>query len=243
MNPQLPVQPGNGIGGPAPDLPPGGTPEIELPEKNPVTPKGNWTELACTHPDMKDATRSSAADRWDNLRAPAAWNEAVRAWSRDRGSTQITFTEWIMNYFHGPQNMACGSLETANSCSQTLLCNDFEVDGSGPAGLFIHTSFVRLNSLLKNFREALQLTHTKMTSDSNKFAIIFAPSKPEKINGAQIADIILVGWGALAAPIWNKAFAKVAWSAKHQNTFNTLKDFTNDGVSNTITTVKDWLDL
>jgi hypothetical protein len=82
-----------------------------------------------------------------------------------------------------------------------------------------------------------------MTSDSAKFIGIFAPNIEDQLNGAQIADIILLGWGGLMAPMWNRAFSKIKWSEKHEKTFNTLKDFTNDGVSNSITTVKDFLDL
>jgi hypothetical protein len=54
-----------------------------------------------------------------------------------------------------------------------------------------------------------------------------------------IMDIVLLGYGSLAAPIWKSALKGWKFADNRPNDFDSLTDFTNNLVSNGITLAKD----
>jgi hypothetical protein len=108
-------------------------------------PSQDWKAITCTHDGVNDAAKS-AEWRWAEVRAPAAWVNAIRGFkeNRTRGST-FPFPQSISNFFNGPEQMQCHKLIEQNGCGGTtyLQCHDT----NHPAGYFILNSFMKLNAV------------------------------------------------------------------------------------------------
>jgi hypothetical protein len=135
----------------------------------PVQPGSDedWRSITCSDPNVADATGIAAVTRWRNLRAPAAWDAAIQGWKYNQThrtdlasfsrevsgssypplilSVMLTRHE-ISNFFHGPDDMDCQSLNGDNGCMSAVLLTCDQVVG-GVGGWLILNSFYRIDGV------------------------------------------------------------------------------------------------
>lgn len=108
---------------------------------------GNWTELQCTDEAVSDIRFLCPAQRWSQLDAPHAWSDALNVWEKVDKGGGLNFTTSISLTFDGPENVECGTLSSTSNCAQTLQCDGFANEGSGPAGYLIWNSMVYVHEV------------------------------------------------------------------------------------------------
>jgi predicted signal transduction protein with EAL and GGDEF domain len=101
-----------------------------------VTPRVSpaWQTVNCSVSPITDAT-AEAASRWAAADVNTAWNAAVAAWegyTPTAGGTDLTFTEFISNFFNGPDGFDCQFIDNTE-CSTTVEC----ANTNHPAGLVL----------------------------------------------------------------------------------------------------------
>jgi hypothetical protein len=117
----------------------------------------HWYDLSCKM-DEVDQADMDRKKRWDGVMADEAWADAIKAYvtrKRDTGS----FSSWIIGkFFRGDQGLNCGTVLAASQCQiRQATCYDKDnkppilttnpVERTGPAGMFITNSFVRLEEV------------------------------------------------------------------------------------------------
>jgi hypothetical protein len=107
---------------------------------------GNWTQVKCTDFGVTDAALPSDV-RWNALDAQGAWAEVTNAWNNNpppSGDVPLQFTEFVMSYYHGPDNWNCRDIGD-NACAPGILeCGDTT---KGPAGWLVGNSFANIHNV------------------------------------------------------------------------------------------------
>jgi hypothetical protein len=101
-----------------------------------VTPRVSptWQTVNCSVSPITDAS-ADAASRWAAADVDTAWAAVVAAWegyTPSSGGTTLTFTEFISNFFSGPDGFDCQFIDNTE-CSTTVECGDT----NHPAGLVL----------------------------------------------------------------------------------------------------------
>jgi hypothetical protein len=110
-----------------------------------------WYDISCDS-DAADDADMDRQERWEGVLADEAWADAVKAYETSERSTG-SFSSWIIGvFFHGSEDVHCGTLLAGNDClnrQDTCLDKDDVTapDRTGPAGKFIANSFVQLEQV------------------------------------------------------------------------------------------------
>ncbi|KAL2204874.1 hypothetical protein CC79DRAFT_922150 [Sarocladium strictum] len=199
----------------------------------------DWKSIQCTSDGVNDASVDEAT-RWSRIAADAAWSDVVSGWQSQRDNnpdSDFAFSRHVSNVFNGPEFMDCHKMIGDNGCQggSALQCHDT----NHPAGYFILNSFRKLDGILWNLHETLDNAHNDIGGGIGTFSDTFAPQKEKTMDVDIIMDIVLLGYGSLAAPIWKSALKGWKFADNRPNDFDSLTDFTNNLVSNGITLAKD----
>ncbi len=131
----------------------------------PASMFGNWTQVKCTDYGVTDASLPSNA-RWSAVDAGGAWSEAVSAWNNEGtapGHVPLPFTQYLMNFFHGPDNWNCQDIGSAACAPGVLQCGST----NHPAGWMVMNSLANL--------------HEVSRSQTGRHKVPAAPSRQELI--------------------------------------------------------------
>lgn len=140
VDPKLPEQPGNPVGGPGPSPEdPDDTDCHEMMDDRP------WRVITCTHPLVESHTKYTQSERWNGIDVPGALvstNEFWQCWLRKKGNRD-NYANSVSDYWHGPPSMFCEDWrESGNGCKGfSIQCDDTV---TGPQGHFILNSYIRL---------------------------------------------------------------------------------------------------
>ena len=104
----MPEAPKPGDGGSVPSLP--------------STDGWKWPNINCEHQGMNDTSKESSW-RWEQLLSSNAWEAAIFDYeSRPKGGQELSFSNYISGFFHGPPGMECQILASDNQCRTQILC-------------------------------------------------------------------------------------------------------------------------
>ena len=104
-----------------------------------------WKTAQCTTPEITDATENPA-DRWTSVDADAAWKAAVEYATTTENTGGLSFPALISNFFHGPDQMNCGLLNSRGACDTTSKCE------APASGFLILNSLVAISSVRSSGR-------------------------------------------------------------------------------------------
>jgi hypothetical protein len=82
-----------------------------------------------TFPGLESAITDAAAPphlRWSEVDTEEAWLAVARAWNSEAlpaGDVQLPFTEYVSNFFHGPEQWTCQDIGSI-PCSGIVQCHD-----------------------------------------------------------------------------------------------------------------------
>ncbi|KAK4150040.1 hypothetical protein C8A00DRAFT_46482 [Chaetomidium leptoderma] len=125
-----------------------------------------WYDLSCSIEAVTTADMERK-QKWEGVKADEAWADAVKAYAtreRDTGS----FSSWVIGkFFRGDQGVDCGTTLPASQCLvRQGTCYDKDnkphnlatnpPERTGPAGMFIANSFVKLEEAFVNYYAALR---------------------------------------------------------------------------------------
>jgi hypothetical protein len=101
-----------------------------------VVPRASptWQTVNCSMSPITDASADSAS-RWAVADVDTAWTAVVAAWegyTPSAGGSSLTFTEFISNFFNGPDGFDCQFIDNTE-CSTTVEC----AGTNHPAGLVL----------------------------------------------------------------------------------------------------------
>lgn len=108
---------------------------------------GNWTSLACDNPAVAGLKFYTPQERWGMLDGPDAWTDVMNVWKTFDRPKGTRFPLSVSNTIHGPQNGDCGQLTDTNNCGQTIVCDQIQGAGSGPAAYEIWNSMVFIHEV------------------------------------------------------------------------------------------------
>jgi len=63
----------------------------------------DWSTAQCTTPEVTDASIDQT-QRWNSVDTETAWKAALDDW-KAKGSSGLTFTQEVSNFFHGPEQV------------------------------------------------------------------------------------------------------------------------------------------
>ncbi|KAF7368207.1 hypothetical protein MVEN_00140300 [Mycena venus] len=166
---------------------------------------GNWTQVKCTDYGVTDAALPSDV-RWNALDAQRAWGDVANAWNnepRPSGDVSLQFPEFVMNYYHGPDNWNCRDIGD-NACAPGVLeCGD---TAAGPAGWLVGNSLANIHNSHKEIYDALGTSLSQMQAEVGVFAATFEPVEAD--NSAEIVkeiiDSIVFVFGGFSAFFWSQ---------------------------------------
>ncbi|KAI5460680.1 hypothetical protein BGZ63DRAFT_425168 [Mariannaea sp. PMI_226] len=200
---------------------------------------GNWTQVSCTDYGVTDAAMPSN-QRWTALDANGAWSEVTNAWNNDPapdGDLTLQFPEWLMNYFHGPDNWNCQDINNGGCSPGVLQCGDT----THPAGWLIMNSFANIHDTHKEIYNALTTATAQMQAQIGAFTSTFDPIKEN--NDLEVLKDILDAAafviGSCSAYFWNKIADTVLKVWKDSGNKGFSKDIFNAAVAFTINANKD----
>ncbi|KAJ3483725.1 hypothetical protein NLG97_g7237 [Lecanicillium saksenae] len=120
--------------------------------------------------------------RWSMMDADTAWNDANEVWKTyDKKKKTVDFTKSLMDTFHGPKNVHCGTFGRTNNCEHILLCQDTVGSGTGPAGAEIGNSLILIHEAYAEFYDAINTAGgtviTAVLSPTTNNAVVLVLSK------------------------------------------------------------------
>ncbi|KAK0114603.1 hypothetical protein ONS95_014088 [Cadophora gregata] len=206
-----------------------------FPIKQPINSNpGKWEKAQCTEKVITDAA-IWPKDRWDGVDTSTALDAAFSYWGT-RKSGKLTFAKEISNYFNGPEQMGCESINTANGCNSFLECDDT----NHPAGYLILNAFVSISNYYNNFYFAIDQAHALVGSTISSVQGTFANVKNSEKALQIMLDVLGLGFGVFAASGWARLKPAPYFQQPGRGIdFDTYKDTLNTLVSNGITIIKD----
>ncbi|KAF7328222.1 Carbohydrate esterase family 3 protein [Mycena venus] len=203
---------------------------------------GNWTQVKCTDYGVTDAALPSDV-RWNALDAQGAWEDVVNAWNNDPpppGDVQLEFPEFVMNYYHGPDNWNCRDIEDSACAPGVLECGD---TAKGPASWLVGNSLANIHNAHKEIYDALGASQLQMQAYVGLFAATFEPVDAD--NSAEIIkeilDAVAFVFGGLSAYFWNRVAESVFDALSDSGKRGFSKDVFNGMTSYAIGAGKDSL--
>ncbi|KFY02144.1 hypothetical protein V490_00596 [Pseudogymnoascus sp. VKM F-3557] len=138
---------------------------------------GNWSSLTCDDPaaQIKNWETITTADRWAQLDADNAWNNAIEEWKRKRDGTPkttLSFTASLAQTFGYDVALDCRQVATGSGCSEPFACKDFD---TGAAGYIIFNSLMRIRNLYEHFHTAIGAMSGFLIGTFDQFEKDFAP--------------------------------------------------------------------
>ncbi|KAG8530286.1 uncharacterized protein KY384_004788 [Bacidia gigantensis] len=222
---------------------PQGTPGDPPASPGPPTSPNDWKTLKCTIPAVTDATQNPSI-RWKGVDADDAWKAALEYASTTANPAQLSFSQLISQFFHGPDNMHCELPNARDTCATAVLCKD--PPAGYAAGFLILNSFVEISNLTQwdfqlnyNIYDAVYKAQDYVTTQIAGFSETFAPIKQPTDALKVILDIVGLGFAVALAPVWNAALKALPWFKANGNALGTIKDTINPSISNGITLIKD----
>lgn len=88
----------------------------------PTPLSGNWQNVSCSDPVIQNRSLD-VTTRWNYADANGAWDAAVKAWNQTLPSN-TSFSQFITDFFGGPQTFECGSTYEQSYCSGSLMCTE-----------------------------------------------------------------------------------------------------------------------
>ncbi|KAF2667536.1 glycoside hydrolase [Microthyrium microscopicum] len=202
----------------------------------------SWKQLDC---ESKGATTTddNPLDRWDWLKANAAWAAVVQNWTNsqvttNRNARQLDFPNYVANFFHGTDGRGCGPLGV-NGCQSPEKC--MQGKDTGPAGHLIINSFVGINNLYQNYFDAINDASNSVSKTFANFVTTFAPEKPQDPTLQILLGLLQMGLTMGGAAAFNGYLKNLKFFQKNPLLHANLKDSTKDVLSFSIGTVKETL--
>ncbi|KAK3934563.1 putative glycoside hydrolase [Diplogelasinospora grovesii] len=188
---------------------------------------GNWTSLGCDDPSVAGLKFYTPQQRWNMMDAPDAWSDVMNVWKTYDRPLNTNFTVSVSNTIHGPQGADCGSLLDTNNCGQTIVCNQIQGGGSGPAGYEIWNSMVYIHEMYKSYSDALyQAAATSLDPALKDFENNFAPLPPPYDDTwlqILLAMVSLVGTVAVSA-FFNTILKSLPYFRANSVSYDNYKD-------------------
>ncbi|RDW73504.1 hypothetical protein BP6252_07411 [Coleophoma cylindrospora] len=197
-----------------------------------------WQTVPCSQSPISDAG-ASALDRWTAADTNTSWVAALAAWSNYSPSaldTQLTFPEFISNFYEGPEQWNCQDIGNV-ACSVTVQCDETDV----PAGFLILNSFSRVHQIHQNYHNALNDAWLAMQSQIGVFTDTFAPQLKKQSQSGLIKallDVMTVVIGVASGFTWNVVIRE-AQIFLNDNYRSFAKDAVNSAISASIAIGKD----
>ncbi|KAM0330967.1 hypothetical protein ACHAQA_003924 [Verticillium albo-atrum] len=227
VNPQLPEQPGNPIGGEGPG---NGGGECRGRDNR------DWRSVTCTNRYIESHVDFTSRERWLGIDVPGAWASVIEYWQCRLANNQprSQFSNVVSDFFNGPQGMHCDQwMDSGNGCRNLgLVCGSTQ---AGPAGYFILHSFSKIYDLQYNFYTAIEsaVNFADAEAIASDFGLLNEPGMNPSLS--IIIDIAVMGYGLIMGPVWNKWLVPLNPGPNA----GTVKDEVNDLVKNGATLAKD----
>ncbi|KAK2760814.1 hypothetical protein FQN54_002052 [Arachnomyces sp. PD_36] len=201
--------------------------------------EGAWQALPCTVQAVTDV-HMDTRKAWEQIKADQAWDDLVEAWNnRDPDEVYTDFSRFASDFFHGKRSMQCGTVVGRNNCVEEYTCNTFEnVDGTGPAAMFILNSFVNINGWLVNNHDGVEAAASNIDEEAFSTSFAHQDREDEQFLEFMIINALTVGVTMGLAPIFNNVLKSTIKGTVRDN----VKDSTYSIVSVAGTQTKEIID-
>ncbi|KAL4903342.1 hypothetical protein BDW74DRAFT_156203 [Aspergillus multicolor] len=201
---------------------------------------GNWTELDCNADAVRGKLQMPSDERWEQLGCADAWDDAIRTWKTDYKPHGRTFSESIFDFFNA-EAAECGLGTEEGDCDDAINCEDTKGSGSGPAGWEILNSLIKINSMLKDYYQAIKDASDQVTNSDNsdKFIDTFAPVQDHTTAFNVLMDMLGIIVPSVAAPAFNSVLRNMNYFTRHPGQLDTAKDISYTLVGGWVNLAKD----
>ncbi|KEZ43542.1 hypothetical protein SAPIO_CDS4454 [Scedosporium apiospermum] len=166
--------------------------------------KWRWLEgVDCLNEGIRNAS-SPKKWQWHEAATDCAWRFVKTEWSKQKGNESgEVFSLFVSKKLNGPRNFNCQEM-SINGCSgSTPLCTVFQTIESGPAAMFIISSFMKLHEILLTFYDGVGSAALSFITDIDEFMAVFSPDPPEQRNDMNIfIDILGIAFTFLGVGVF-----------------------------------------
>lgn len=224
-----------------------------LANKDPMvdrTRNGGWTDLDCSHESVADLIQTLPEDRWETLRAKAAWEDIVRIYQETDREQRLEFMESFTSTTGIGESTKCRSM-LQGSCG-VIDCPHGIMEGNntGPGAYLIYNSLSKIHKAHVEFHDGVDRVIGQSALKADLMEDTFAPIPPKDPKWELLLiDLLTLGALGAAGPVFNSVIRTTAFF-QMGNRLDNAKDTTMTliGQSTTIAkdvmpgTVSDWTD-
>jgi GH18 family chitinase len=220
--------------------------QLILAGKNPksdTTRTGDWTPLQCTEDATVWKYDYTASQRWELLRADAAWADIVRIYRDTDIDNDLLFMQSVSQTLNMVSEADCGTFDLANDhCDEMQECPEgANNDYSGPAAELIWNSLAKIHQMHHQYYNTLRSAAGTLALEMDHMENTFAPVPAPKDNiwAHMLINMATLGTMTLAAPFFNNMLKSMPYFAGKPT--DNIKDNTYAVIAAISTTAKDLL--
>ncbi|KAI6754849.1 hypothetical protein HG530_012601 [Fusarium avenaceum] len=202
---------------------------------------GNWTDLDCTTPAIRDIKQYTAPERWRMVGTNDAWRDLINIYKTLDQERKYPFSKSITLNLRIQTRENCREM-MSSICDRGEGCTTaMDSDLSGPAGMFIWNSLAKIHEMYRSYHDAVAHSAAIISFSLDDFGNKFAPI-PDPVDDKWILVLVdLLTWGAssVAAPFFNSYLRKLPYFKGNPNTHDNAKDTAMTIIGQSTTLAKD----
>jgi GH18 family chitinase len=181
---------------------------------------GGWAPLQCTEPATVYPLAYTTSERWELLKADAAWADIVRIYKDTDSAKGALFMSSVAQTLQ-MASAECGTFGGNDTCDTFTDCPPgANGDESGPAAELIWNSLVKVHRMYHSYYDELTAAAGTLSMALDDMENTFAPiPQPEDDTWLQILlNLATLGTMTVAAPIFNGYLRGVPyWAGRADN--------------------------
>jgi hypothetical protein len=156
---------------------------------------GNWTDLDCMTPVIRNIKGFTAKARWKEAGTDGAWDDLIHIWEKDK-KRGYSFSRSISANLHIKTRTNCSKIMDPNCGLEEECTKAMDGDLSGPAGMFIWNSLAKVHHMYRSYYDAVFDSAAIISFSLDDFGNKFAPIPDPTDNKWKLVLIDLLTWGA-----------------------------------------------